>query len=329
MTETPGPADDFEAHRDRLVAVAARVLGNRADAEDVVQEAWLRFARQEPGSIRNVAGWLTTVVGRLSIDLLRSRTNQTEIAYDVRFLEPHVELDDPAPDGPEDSVIRAEALGLALLTVLGSLQPEERLAFVLHDLFAMPFAEIGPIIGRTADAAKMTASRARRKVHGAATGQVTGRPQHRDVVDAFLAAARDGDFEALLEILDPEVVWEIHGARAITVRSGRADVLRAISRGRSADVRVRRVSIDGQPGLLAWGPDGRPVSLMACTVENGRMTRIASLTDRTRLARIDVPPAPPARLGRDGRYGASSTATTWSGSSGGGRRSTREKDTDR
>ncbi|GLY07013.1 MULTISPECIES: sigma-70 family RNA polymerase sigma factor [Actinoplanes] len=280
-------ADEFEGHRERLTAVAARVLGSRADAEDVVQEAWLRFARQEPGSIDNVAAWLTTVVGRLSIDHLRSRSAKAEVPFTMPVAV-------VADDDPEGDAIRAEALGLALLTVLGSLRPDERIAFVLHDLFAMPFAEIGPVIGRSADAAKMTASRARRKVRGAATGPAADRRRQRAVVEAFLAAARDGDFAALLEVLDPDVIWETHGARAVTVRTGSAEVVRAVERGGRTGFRARRVLVDGQAGILAWNPAGQPVGLMRCTVENGRMTRITSLTDRSRLAALELPPPPAA-----------------------------------
>jgi RNA polymerase sigma-70 factor (ECF subfamily) len=183
---------------------------------------------------------------------------------------------------------------LALLVVLGTLEPEERLAFVLHDLFGVPFAEIGPIIDKSADAAKMTASRARRKVRGGAPPARSLR-QQRTVVDAFLAAARDGDFEALLEILDPGLVWEIQGPRGRTVTRGRPELVRAIQRGPGVGVSAGRVLVDGRPGILAWGPAGRPVGLMSCFVENGRMTKIVSLTDRARLARIDLPSPPPGR----------------------------------
>ena len=286
-------AAEFETHRGRLRAIATRVLGNGADAEDVVQEAWLRLARQEPGSIVNVAGWLTTVVGRLSIDILRSRTSKPEVAFDDQRLDPVVVVADDDVSDPEQQAIQADSLGVALLTVLGSLQPDERLAFVLHDLFARPFAEIGPIIGKSTDAAKMTASRARRKVHDANRGEIGSLPARRAVVDAFLTAARDGDFDALLKILDPDVTWEVHSARGVTVNTGRAELVRAISRGRRSDARARRVLVDGVPGILAWAANGQPIGLMVCTVEDGRMTRIRSLIDRSRLATMDLP-APPS-----------------------------------
>jgi RNA polymerase sigma-70 factor (ECF subfamily) len=290
MTEHGALAEEFEAHRPRLLAIATRVLGNPVDAQDVVQDAWLRLARQEPGSIENLGGWLTTVVGRLSIDMLRSRTTKGEVSYEEQFLDPVVTPDDvDAPRSPEDLAIQADALGLALLVVLGSLGPEERLAFVLHDMFAVPFSEIGPIIDRSTDAAKMAASRARRKVHGAPRPTNSLHEQRR-VVDAFLAAARDGDFEALLEILDPDVTWELHGSRGVTVTRGRTELLGALRLGAGSGITARRVLVDGSPGILAWGPSGTPVTLMACTVENGRMTKIASLADRSRLDRLDLPP---------------------------------------
>jgi RNA polymerase sigma-70 factor (ECF subfamily) len=292
MSEKSELATEFEAHRDRLRAIAARVLGNRADAEDVVQEAWLRLARQEPGTVTNVAGWLTTVVGRLSIDVLRSRTAKHEVPLDEQLLDPVVVADDDTD--PERNAIEADSVGLALLTVLGSLQPDERLAFVLHDLFALPFAEIGPIIGKSADAAKMTASRARRKVHDADTGPVGALQAQRGVVDAFLTASRDGDFDALLEILDPDVTWEVHGPHGVRVTTGSAAVVQAIERGRRTRTRARRVLVNGLPGILAWSASGQPVGLMTCTVQNGKMTKIASMIDRARLAALTLPPAPAA-----------------------------------
>lgn len=288
MTAETPLAEAFQAHRARLLAIATRVLGNRTDAEDVVQDAWLRLSRQRPGSVENLAGWLTTVVGRLSIDVLRSRTTKGEVSYEGHLQDPVVTADEAATDGDaERDAIQAESLGLALLVVLGSLRPDERLAFVLHDMFAVPFTEIGPMIDKSADAAKMTASRARRKVRGASR-QPSSLRQQRLVVDAFLAAARDGDFEALLEILDPALTWERHAARGITVRGGRAELVRALEHGGRSGVIAHRVLVDGEPGVLAWGPNGRPIALMACTVENGRMTRIVSFTDRARLSQIDL-----------------------------------------
>jgi RNA polymerase sigma-70 factor (ECF subfamily) len=290
MDPRPDPADAFEAHRDRLTAIGTRMLGNRADAEDVVQEAWLRFVRQDADAIDNVGGWLTTVVGRLSIDVLRSRKAKAEVPIDAGPPELVVTEDD-ALDGPEDSAVQADMVGLALLVVLGTLDPDERLAFVLHDLFAVPFAEIGTILGKSAGAAKMSASRARHKVRGAAPDAVpaSARREQRAVVDAFLAAARDGDFEALLEVLDPELTWEIHTARGVQVRGGASELMRAVAHGDRSRITARRVLVNGLPGILAWGANGQPISVMTCTVENGRMTKIASIVDRQRLAALDLP----------------------------------------
>lgn len=283
--------DIFEADRARLVAIATRVLGTRADAEDVVQEAWVRLARQDAGTVENVNAWLTTVVGRLSIDVLRTRTAKPEVPYELNLGELTVAEDDDRDPDPEDTAVRADAVGLALLVVLGTLGPDERLAFVLHDLFAVPFAEIGTILGKSADAAKMAASRARRKVRGAGdmASPRGARKEQRAVVDAFLAAAREGDLGALMEVLDPQLTWEIHTARGVTVRTGAQEILRVIERGDPSRITARRVLVDGRPGIAAWAPNGQLVSLMSCTVENGRMTKIASVVDRKTLANIDLP----------------------------------------
>src|SRR5690554_68293 len=193
-------AATFEEHRPRLQAVATRVLGSRSDAEDAVQEAWLRLDRQADDQIENIGAWLTRVVGRICIDALRRRTVRAESTLDSWEADAVVTED----DGPEDAAIAADSLALAMVVVLESLGPEERLAFVLHDVFAVPFAEIGPIVGRSTDAAKMLASRARHKVrqHPVPAGEDS---RGREVVDAFLAAAHDGDFEGLLRMRDPEI----------------------------------------------------------------------------------------------------------------------------
>ncbi|KXP05070.1 sigma-70 family RNA polymerase sigma factor [Tsukamurella pseudospumae] len=275
-------AEQFEEHRPRLLAVATRALGARADGEDVVQEAWLRLDRYDGPPIRNLGGWLTRVVGRICIDVLRSRT-----------AHPETDLDDADPvvtedvDGPEDAAVAADTVGLALMVVLESLRPEERLAFVLHDLFAVPFAEIGPVVGRSADAAKMLASRARRRVQEQPLPTV--RRQRREVVDAFLTAAHGGDFEALLRLLDPEVVWSRRTARGRVVSVGADEVLSLARRGSGADIVARRVSVNGEPGILVWSRSGRPLALMACTVVDGRIVELDSIVDSRRLAGMDLP----------------------------------------
>lgn len=288
MTTESQLAEDFEQQRPRLRALAYRILGSGADAEDAVQEAWLRLSRQDADAIDNLPGWLTTVIGRICIDTLRARAARPEISTDLDL--PDLVVTDDR-DTPEEAAVLSDSVGLALLVVLGSLRPDERLAFVLHDMFAVPFAEIGPIVGKSADAAKMLASRARRKVQDVPTPAGDRRAQ-REVVDAFLAAAQDGDFDALVRVLDPEVTWRQHTARGVTVTTGTGDVLEAIRRGRGARVTARRVLVNGEPGILGWGPTGRPLSLMACTVRNGRLVGIVSITDPVRLGGMELPEAP-------------------------------------
>ncbi|NRQ37342.1 sigma-70 family RNA polymerase sigma factor [Nonomuraea sp. NN258] len=290
----PGPADPvataFEAQRDRLRAVAYRMLGSHADAEDVVQEAWLRLSRQDAAAIGNLAGWLTTVVGRISLDVLRSRRHWPEAAYD----DPLSELVVTADDGPalEDEAALADSVGLALLVVLESLRPGERLAFVLHDLFAVPFDEIGRILGKSADAAKMLASRARRKV------QVTERPaaggrRRREVVDAFQAAVRGGDFEGLLRVLDPEVKLTVDTHDGVFVTLGATKVVAGAQRFSGAAARHRPVLVDGLPGFVSWREDGTPLSVFAFTVAGDRIAGIDAWIDPGKLAMMNLPePAP-------------------------------------
>lgn len=289
MTTDTLLAQTFEGQRPRLLAVARRVLGSRSDAEDAVQEAWVRLSRQDADAIDNVGAWLTTVLGRICVDTLRARGARPEVPVDELVVTEDT-------DTPEDAAVLADSVGLAMLVVLGSLRPEERLAFVLHDMFAVPFAEIGQILGKSGDAAKMLASRARRKVRDVPPPTVDRprRDEQRRVVDAFLAAARDGDFEALLGVLDPDVQWQRHTAVGVTLGTGTDIVIDAVRRGQGSRVLARRVSVNGEPGILAWGPNGRPLSLMACTVERGRLAAIVSIIDPVRLARIDLPAPDPA-----------------------------------
>ncbi|MFF0413123.1 sigma-70 family RNA polymerase sigma factor [Kitasatospora sp. NPDC004745] len=279
-------AQAFESQRDRLRAVAHRVLGSHADAEDVVQEAWLRLSRQDAAVIENLSGWLTTVVGRISLDVLRSRRTRPEASYDDRLPELVVTLDDaPAPD---DDAVLADSLGLALLVVLDSLRPGERLAFVLHDLFAVPFEEIGRILGKSTDAAKMLASRARRKVRATERPTRAGREQ-REVVDAFLAAARGGDFDGLLRVLDPEVRLTIDTPGGVVVTLGATKVAAGAQLAAGAAALGRAALVDGRPGVLSWREDGTPLSVLAFTVTDGRITAITAVVDPAKLARIDLP----------------------------------------
>jgi RNA polymerase sigma factor (sigma-70 family) len=279
-------AEAFQAQRDRLHGVAHRMLGSHADAEDVVQEAWVRLSRQDTAAINNLAGWLTTVVGRLSLDILRARQTRPEASYDDRLPDVVVTVDDGL--APEDDVALADSVGLALLVVLESLRPSERLAFVLHDLFAVPFDEIGQILGKSTDATKMLASRARRKVRATGQPTVAGREQ-REVVQAFLAAARDGDFEGLLRVLDPEVKLTVDSPGGVIVVLGATKVAGGARWSATAAVRGRAVLVDGRPGMVSWGADGAPFSVIAFTVVDGRITDITAVTDPARLASMDLP----------------------------------------
>lgn len=273
-------AAEFEAQRDRLRTVAYRMLGSRADAEDVVQEAWLRFSRQDAASIHNLAGWLTTVVGRISLDVLRSRQAHPEAPYEELVV---------TVDGPDDDVELADSVGLALLVVLASLGPSERLAFVLHDLFAVPFDEIGRILDKSTDATKMLASRARKKIRMTEQPSATG-PEQRAVVDAFLTAARHGDFDGLLRVLHPEVKLTADTADGVYVVLGATKVAAGARRvGGGGVVQMRPVRVDGRLGIVTWGEDGTPLGVAAYTVVDGRITDISIVANPARLARIELP----------------------------------------
>ena len=276
----------FEVQRDRLRQIAYRVLGSHADAEDVVQEAWLRLSRQDLRTIHNLAGWLTTVVGRISLDVLRSRRARPEASFDEQLSELSVTLDE-APT-PEEDVALADAVGLALLVVLDSLGPNERLAFVLHDLFAVPFEEIGKILERSADASKMLASRARRKVQAAERPDPAAAGQ-RVVVRAFLAASRDGDFEALLRVLDPDVKLTADTAGGETVVLGATAVATGARLAAGAAARGRIVLVNGLPGILSWHEDGTVLSLLAFSVVDGRIVAIRVVSNPATLAGLDLP----------------------------------------
>ncbi|MEV0383311.1 sigma-70 family RNA polymerase sigma factor [Nonomuraea sp. NPDC050643] len=289
MSDT-SPADPvgeaFEAQRDRLRAVAYRMLGSHADAEDAVQETWLRLSRQDTATIHNLAGWLTTVVGRISLDVLRSRQARPEASYDDRLPELVVTVDDNPV--PEDDVALADSVGLALMAVLESLGPSERLAFVLHDLFAVPFDEIGRILGKSTDATKMLASRARRKVRATERPAAPTREQ-REVVQAFLAAARHGDFEGLLRVLDPEVKLTIDTPDGPVVVLGATKVAAGSRLPAGAGTQGRAVLVDGLPGIVSWRADGSPLSVIAFTVVDGRIVGIAAVSDPARLASMHLP----------------------------------------
>jgi RNA polymerase sigma factor (sigma-70 family) len=274
----------FEADRGRLQAVAYRMLGSFSEAEDAVQEAWLRLQRSDAAAIDNLSGWLTTVVGRVCLDMLRARKTRREEPLGAHLPDPVVGYG----DDPEADALLADSVGLALLVVLETLSPAERLAFVLHDMFGVPFDEVATIVGRSRDATKMLASRARRRVQGAAPvpdGDVT---QQRRVVDAFLAAARGGDFDALLAVLDPDVVLRADAGGPLSVTTGAAAVAGRAMMFAQIAASARPVLVNGGPGVLAATPDGRPMSIMAFTVAGGRIVEINSIADPERLARLDL-----------------------------------------
>ena len=273
----------FEEHRARLTAVASRLLGSRAEAEDAVQEAWLRASRAGAAEVDDLGGWLTTVVARVALNQLRARANRREDALDDA---PPARLH--AVADPAEEAVLADSVGLALLVVLDQLAPAERLAFVLHDLFDVPFDEIAPIVDRSPAAARQLASRARRRVRGAELPDATER--RREVVAAFLDASRNGDFTALLELLHPQAVLR---SDAVAARMGAAAEVRGaseVARFLSGRARAARlVLVDGTPGAV-WSLRGTPQVVFAFTVEDGVVTAIELLADPGRLAALDLQP---------------------------------------
>jgi RNA polymerase sigma-70 factor (ECF subfamily) len=282
-------AGRFQAHRGHLKAVAYRMLGSLSEAEDAVQEAWLRLSRTGPGDVENLAGWLTTVVGRVCLDMLRARTSRREESLEARMPDPVVS---PAsgPD-PEQAALLADSVGLALLVVLESLTPAERLAFVLHDMFAVPFEEIAPLVGRSPATARQLASRARRRVRGAAPVPDPDLSRQREIVEAFIAAAHRGDFAALVAVLDPDVVLR---ADAGALTGGLAEVRGAANVAGQA-LTFRRYSpstahsalVNGLAGVVNT-VDGRPSAVMSFTITDGRIVEIDILADPERLAELDL-----------------------------------------
>jgi RNA polymerase sigma-70 factor, ECF subfamily len=279
----------FEEHRRHLRAVGYRMLGSLSEADDAVQEAWVRLSRSEAGEIENLGGWLTTVVARVCLNMLQSRRARREESL-VHVPDPIVSL--AAETDPEQEALLADSVGLALQVVLDTLSPPERLAFVLHDIFGVPFEGIAPIIDKTPAAARQLASRARRRVKGQAPAPDPDRDRQREVVAAFLAASREGDFEALLAVLDPDVVFradsgalpppatqEVRGAERV------AHLAAAFSQ---VARHTRPALVNGTPGLLATTPQGAPFSVMGFTVTHGRIVQIDILADPERLARLDL-----------------------------------------
>jgi RNA polymerase sigma-70 factor, ECF subfamily len=281
-------ADRFEANRSHLRGVAFRMLGSTTEADDAVQEAWLRLSRTDTSGIENLRAWLTTVVGRVCLNVLRSRRARREAPLELHLPDPIVSPE--AGMDPEQEALLGDSVGLALLVVLDSLTPAERVAFVMHDVFAMPFDEIAPIVGRTPTATRQLASRARRRVRGAPVPDVDLEGQWA-VADAFLAAARDGDFERLVGVLDPDVVVRSDGGGArpeltSVVHGARAVAEQAFLFRRFAE-NATRVLVNGVPGGVAWAPDGSPFAVVALTVAETRVVAIDVLADPARLRMMD------------------------------------------
>jgi len=290
MDERDWLAERFQEHRPRLRAVAYRMLGSTSEADDAVQEAWIRLSRSNAGEIDNLEAWLVTVVGRVALNMLRSRKRRREEPLDAQHLpDPIVDRAEEGID-PEHEALLADGVGLALLVVLETLTPAERLAYVLHDMFSVPFEEIGAILNHSPEAARQLASRARRRIRTSHTTPDEGAATHQEeeVVEAFLAAARDGDFDALLAVLDPDIVERVDtGSGTIVEVRGSEDVARRA-------MAVSQPGLVGLPALINGAPgwvsvlDGELYAIAALTVHNGRITTMDILLDPARLARLDL-----------------------------------------
>jgi RNA polymerase sigma factor (sigma-70 family) len=286
MDERDWLAERFEEHRAHLRAVAYRMLGSLSEADDAVQEAWLRLSRTDTAAVENLGAWLTTVVARVSLNMLRSRGSRREEPLGVHMPDPILDPEDGT--NPEHEALLADAVGLALLVVLEMLSPAERLAFVLHDLFAVPFDEIAPIVDRSPEAARQLASRARRRVQRENAVPDTDAETQRRVVDAFLAASREGDFEGLFAMLDPDVV-----VRADFGPAGSQQVRGAERVARQAlfyaglGLDMRPALVNGAPGGVSTR-DGEPFSVGAFTIRGGKIVAMDFLADPARLRRLDL-----------------------------------------
>jgi RNA polymerase sigma factor (sigma-70 family) len=276
------PEEPFEQHRPHLRAVAYRMLGSLTDADDAVQEAWLRMARTDVGDVRNLRGWLTTVVARICLDMLRSRGTRREEPLDEATVV-------AAPVDPEADAVLADSLGVALLVILQNLSPAERLAFVLHDMFDLPFAEIAPIVGRTENTTAQLAARARRRVRGKTPDPATDLLRQRRLVEAFLAAARDGDFDALLAVLDSEVVLHVDATAAGTPTTVHgAQSVAANARAFSANARfAESVLVDGAVGIVV-APNGKLTLVLRFAVVGDKITEIDIEADPQRLHKLSL-----------------------------------------
>jgi RNA polymerase sigma factor (sigma-70 family) len=291
MDEREWLAQRFQEHRPHLRAVAYRMLGSTSEADDALQEAWIRLSRSNAGEIDNLEAWLVTVVGRVALNMLRSRKSRREEPLDAQHLpDPIVVERADGIDDPEHEALLSDSVGLALLVVLETLTPAERLAYVLHDMFSVPFEEIGAILERSPEAARQLASRARRRIRGAAPVPDADLTAQWEVVEAFLAAARDGDFDALLAVLDPDIVERVDtGSGTILEVRGAHNVAR-----RALMAASQRAGLVGRPALIngaaGWVSvlGGELYAIAALTVQNGRVTTMDILLDPARLARLDL-----------------------------------------
>ncbi len=284
MREDDWLAERFEAYRSELRTLAYRMLGSVTEADDAVQEAWIRFHRSDLTTVNNLGGWLATVVGRICLYLLRSRAARREEPFDARSSEPVA----GAADSPEQQALLADSIGLAMLVVLDTLTPAERLAFILHDMFAVPYGDIAPIIDRTPAATKMLASRARRRVQATDATPQTDPTRQRAVVEAFLAASRRGDFQALVRMLDPDAALHVDrmalqggGARPVTGAAAVAEQLYPRLKT------LRLAQINGRIGA-AWASDGRPRVLFDFTLAQGKISAVEIIADPDHIERLDV-----------------------------------------
>src|SRR5919112_344045 len=287
MDERDWLAERFQEHRPRLRAVAYRMLGSTSEADDAVQETWIRLSRSNAGEIDNLEAWLVTVVGRVALNMLRSRETRREQPLDGRLPDPIVDRADGID--PEHEALLADSVGLALLVVLETLTPAERLAYVLHDMFSVPFEEIGAILDRSPEATRQLASRGRRRIRGADTTPDADTTAQQEVVEAFLAAARDGDFDALVAVLDPDIVVRGDWGRGtfVEVRGAENVARRAMTASQRDGLVVRPALINGAAGWVSL-LDGEVYAIAALTLHNGRITTMDILLDPARLARLDL-----------------------------------------
>ncbi len=289
-------ADEFEQHRRHLRAVAYRMLGSVSEAEDAVQEAWIRLSRTDVSGVENLRGWLTTVVARVCLDMLRTRASRREDSLDTHVPDPIIRSIGHRDQGVEADAMLADSVGLALLVVFEKLEPAERLAFVLHDVFGMTFGEIAPMVDRTVVSTRQLASRARRRVKGEAPSSDANLRQQRRVVDAFLAAVRDGDFETLVTVLDPDIVLRADGGAvkgmSRLVRGAQAVVAQAASFSKLG-LSNQIVLVNGNIGVVSRLPDGRVLSVIGFTIAGGKVVEMDILADPDRLGRLDLPAIEP------------------------------------